>query len=43
MVPASLLGGRTGAVVARHIPADRLRGGVAVIGITVAILLLVGV
>ena len=36
MVPASLLGGRTGAIVARHIPADWLRGGVAVIGITVA-------
>jgi uncharacterized protein len=43
MVPASLLGGRTGAAVARHIPAAWLRGGVAVIGITVAILLLVGV
>jgi uncharacterized membrane protein YfcA len=43
MVPASLLGGRTGAIVARHISARWLRGGVAAIGVAVAILLLVGV
>jgi uncharacterized membrane protein YfcA len=42
MVPASLLGGRGGAVVARHIPAPWLRGGVATIGVIVAILLIVG-
>ncbi len=43
MLPASLLGGRGGAVVARHIPTPYLRGGVAAVGIAVAVLLLIGV
>lgn len=43
MMPASLIGGRGGATLARHVPASALRSGVALIGVTVAALLLAGV
>lgn len=42
MMPASLIGGRGGAALARHVSASALRGGAAVIGVIVAVLLLAG-